>query len=98
MRSHPTWFPKGQEVEIIEEMMQQVLKLKRVDIRKLREEAAIMMSCKASIKANQYITNDEIFLRCLRICVRQQTHIHVRMADQFLCIIQRMSWRRYLKG
>lgn len=61
VRSHPTWFPKGQEVEIIEEMMQQVLKLKRVDIRKLREEAAIMMSCKASIKANQYITNDEIF-------------------------------------
>lgn len=61
VRSHPTWFPKGQEVEVIEEMMQQVLKLKRVDIRKLREEAAIMMSCKASIKANQYITNDEIF-------------------------------------
>lgn len=61
VRSHPTWFPKGQEVEIIEEMMQQVLRLKRVDIRKLREEAAIMMSCKASIKANQYITNDEIF-------------------------------------
>lgn len=61
VRSHPTWFPKGQEVEIIEEMMQQVLKLKRVDIRKLREEAAIMMSCKSSIKANQYITNDEIF-------------------------------------
>jgi DNA mismatch repair protein MutL len=61
VRSHPTWFPKGKEVEIIEEMMQQVLKLKRVDVKKLREEAAIMMSCKASIKANQYLKNEEIF-------------------------------------
>ncbi|HDR7326203.1 TPA: DNA mismatch repair endonuclease MutL, partial [Bacillus toyonensis] len=50
VRSHPTWFPKGQETEIIDEMMEQVVKLKKVDIKKLREEAAIMMSCKASIK------------------------------------------------
>ncbi|MFD3445549.1 DNA mismatch repair endonuclease MutL [Microbacteriaceae bacterium 4G12] len=61
VRSHPTWFPKGKEIEIIEEMMQQVLKHKRADVKKLREEAAIMMSCKASIKANQYLKNDEIF-------------------------------------
>lgn len=61
VRSHPTWFPKGQETEIIDEMMEQVVKLKKVDIKKLREEAAIMMSCKASIKANQYLTNDQIF-------------------------------------
>ncbi|ABS22656.1 DNA mismatch repair endonuclease MutL [Bacillus cytotoxicus] len=61
VRSHPIWFPKGKETEIIDEMMQQVVKLKKVDIKKLREEAAIMMSCKASIKANQYLTNDQIF-------------------------------------
>jgi DNA mismatch repair protein MutL len=61
VRSHPTWFPKDNETEIIEEMMQQVLKLKKVDINKLREEAAIMMSCKASIKANQHLKNEEIF-------------------------------------
>ena len=34
--------------------------MKKIDIKKLREEAAIMMSCKASIKANQYLRNDEI--------------------------------------
>jgi DNA mismatch repair protein MutL len=42
-------------------MIDQVLKYKKVDIHKLREEAAIMMSCKAAIKANQYLRNDEIF-------------------------------------
>ncbi|WP_017437000.1 DNA mismatch repair endonuclease MutL [Saccharococcus caldoxylosilyticus] len=61
VRSHPTWFPKGQETEIIEEMIQQVLDMKKVDIRQLREKAAILMSCKQSIKANQHLRDDEIF-------------------------------------
>ncbi|GGE64844.1 DNA mismatch repair endonuclease MutL [Priestia taiwanensis] len=61
VRSHPQWFLKGQEIEIIDDIIQQVLKAKKVDIKKLREEAAIMMSCKASIKANHHLRNDEIF-------------------------------------
>ncbi|MER3125035.1 DNA mismatch repair endonuclease MutL [Bacillus pumilus] len=60
VRSHPQWFPKGEEAELIEEIIQQVLDEKRVDIKKLREEAAIMMSCKGSIKANRHLRNDEI--------------------------------------
>jgi DNA mismatch repair protein MutL len=60
VRSHPQWFPKGEEQSIIEEMIEQVLQMKKVDVKKLREEAAIMMSCKASIKANQYLRPDEI--------------------------------------
>ncbi|KSU62612.1 DNA mismatch repair protein MutL [[Bacillus] enclensis] len=60
VRSHPQWFPPGEEKETIEDMIQQVLKMNRVDIRKLREEAAIMMSCKGSIKANHHLRNDEI--------------------------------------
>jgi DNA mismatch repair protein MutL len=60
VRSHPQWLPKGEEQEIIEDMIEQLLAMKRVDIKKLREEAAIMMSCKASIKANQHLRNDEI--------------------------------------
>jgi DNA mismatch repair protein MutL len=60
VRSHPQWFPQGEEKETIEDMIQQVLKMNRVDIRKLREEAAIMMSCKGSIKANHHLRNDEI--------------------------------------
>ena len=34
--------------------------MRTVDIRKLREEAAMMMSCKAAIKANRYLKNEEI--------------------------------------
>lgn len=61
VRSHPQWFPKGEELEIIEEMIKQVLTMKKVDMKQLREKAAIMMSCKQSIKANQFLRNDEIF-------------------------------------
>ncbi|MCA1053614.1 DNA mismatch repair endonuclease MutL [Rossellomorea aquimaris] len=60
IRAHPQWFPAGEEKETIEDMIQQVLKMNRVDIKKLREEAAIMMSCKGSIKANHHLRNDEI--------------------------------------
>ncbi|MCM3032708.1 DNA mismatch repair endonuclease MutL [Niallia sp. MER 6] len=60
VRSHPQWFPKDEEIETIEEMIEQVLAMKKVDIKLLREEAAIMMSCKGSIKANRHLRNDEI--------------------------------------
>lgn len=60
VRNHPQWFPKGEEKETIEEMIEQLLSMKKVDIKKLREEAAIMMSCKGSIKANRHLRNDEI--------------------------------------
>lgn len=60
VRNHPQWFPKDEEKEIIEEMMEQLLQMKKVDIQKLRDEAAMMMSCKAAIKANRYLQPDEI--------------------------------------
>lgn len=60
VREHPTWFPQGFEQEIIEELIEQVLQTKRADVKKLREEAAIMMSCKKSIKANYYLTKDQM--------------------------------------
>ncbi|MCA1062488.1 DNA mismatch repair endonuclease MutL [Rossellomorea sp. AcN35-11] len=60
VRSHPQWFPKGEEQETIEEMIEQVLKMNRVDIKKLREEAAIMMSCKGSIKANHHLRKEDM--------------------------------------
>ncbi|QUW21914.1 DNA mismatch repair endonuclease MutL [Sporosarcina sp. Marseille-Q4063] len=56
VREFPTWFPAGEETEIIEEIIEQVLNSRRIDIGKLREEAAIMMSCKRSIKANHHLT------------------------------------------
>lgn len=60
VREHPTWFPKGFEQEIIEELIEQVLRHKKTDVKKLREEAAIMMSCKKSIKANYYLTKEQM--------------------------------------
>ncbi|MBD8025359.1 DNA mismatch repair endonuclease MutL [Ureibacillus sp. Re31] len=60
VREHPTWFPKGFEQEIIEELIEQVLKTRKADVKKLREEAAIMMSCKKSIKANYYLTKEQM--------------------------------------
>jgi DNA mismatch repair protein MutL len=61
VRSHPQWFPSGYEVEVIEEIIQQVLTIKKINIKKLREESAIMMSCKGSIKANHFLQNSDIF-------------------------------------
>ncbi|MGG0657795.1 DNA mismatch repair endonuclease MutL [Rummeliibacillus pycnus] len=55
VREYPTWFPKDFESEIIEELIEQVLKERKTDVKKLREAAAIMMSCKRSIKANHYL-------------------------------------------
>ncbi|WP_045506077.1 DNA mismatch repair endonuclease MutL [Bacillus amyloliquefaciens] len=76
VRCHPAWFPKGEEAELIEEIIQQVLDAKQIDIKKLREEAAIMMSCKGSIKANRHLRNDEI--KALLDDLR-------RTADPFTC-------------
>lgn len=60
VREHPTWFPKGQEQEIIEDLIEQVLTESKASIKKLRESAAIMMSCKKSIKANHYLDKPQI--------------------------------------
>lgn len=56
VKEYPSWFPTGEETTIIEEMIEQVLTTRKIDIGKLREEAAIMMSCKRSIKANHHLT------------------------------------------
>lgn len=61
IRSHPTWFPAGFEEEIIREMVDQFIQESTVNVEKIREEAAILMSCKRSIKANHYLTNEEMF-------------------------------------
>ncbi|WP_274307480.1 DNA mismatch repair endonuclease MutL [Solibacillus daqui] len=60
VREYPTWFPKGEEQEIIEELIEQVLNASKADIKKLREDAAIMMSCKKSIKANHYLDKQQM--------------------------------------
>lgn len=59
VRSLPYWFPKGEEKSLIEEMAEWVLGERKIDLAKLREKSSILCSCKASIKANQKLTEDE---------------------------------------
>ncbi|WP_019412919.1 DNA mismatch repair endonuclease MutL [Paenisporosarcina sp. TG20] len=72
VREHPVWFPNGFEEEIIKELIEQVLNNRKTDVKKLREEAAIMMSCKRSIKANHYLTKDD--MSKLLIDLKQAEH------------------------
>lgn len=60
VRSHPSWFPKGEEQDIIRDMVDQIIQSGSVDIEKLREEVAILMSCKRSIKANHYLKMEDM--------------------------------------
>ncbi len=61
VRAHPQWFPQGFEEEVIRDIVEQVIEEDKVDIAKLREDAAILMSCKRSIKANHYLNKDDMF-------------------------------------
>jgi len=63
VRAHPDWFPEGSELEVIEELIQFVLETgenSQADVTRMREKAAIMMACKASIKANRFLTHAEM--------------------------------------
>lgn len=56
IRAHPTWFPKDEEEEMLREIIDEALTSPSISIHRLREDTAIMMSCKKSIKANHYLT------------------------------------------
>ena len=60
VRSYPTWFPEGYEEEVIRDMMDQIMSDEKIDIETIREEAAILMACKGSIKANHYLTKEDM--------------------------------------
>ncbi|MGO2083993.1 DNA mismatch repair endonuclease MutL [Vagococcus sp.] len=55
VRSHPTWYPTGQEESIIREMIDEALEQGTLSVAEFREDTAIMMSCKQSIKANHHL-------------------------------------------
>lgn len=78
--SHPYWFPSGEETAIIEEMAEWVLHERVIDLSKLREKSSILVSCKASIKANQKLTPEEAntLLQRLAACKQPYTCPHGR--------------------
>lgn len=61
IRSHPNWFPKGFEEEVIREMIEQIMQDEKINVENIREDAAILMSCKRSIKANHYLNQEDMF-------------------------------------
>lgn len=78
--SCPYWFPQGEEADIIGEMAEWVLGERAIDLAKLREKSSILVSCKASIKANQKLTNEEAdtLLQRLAACKQPYTCPHGR--------------------
>lgn len=70
IREHPTWFPEGQEEAVIRDMLDYLLKHGNISIAKFREEQAIMMSCKKSIKANHHLSDAQArqLLLDLKMC------------------------------
>lgn len=80
VRAHPSWFPEGEEEAIIRDMVDQLIQHKQVNIHQLREEVAILMSCKRSIKANHYLNIKDMqrLLDDLRKCQEPFTCPHGR--------------------
>ncbi|MEF2967296.1 DNA mismatch repair endonuclease MutL [Paenibacillus sp. M1] len=78
--SYPYWFPQGDEADIIREMAEWVLAERAIDLAKLREKSSILVSCKASIKANQKLTKEEAdtLLQRLAACKQPYTCPHGR--------------------
>nr|WP_232242914.1 DNA mismatch repair endonuclease MutL [Paenibacillus sp. GSMTC-2017] len=60
VRSYPQWMPEGEQQSLLEEMAELLIsERKSINITKLREKAAIMCACKASIKANDRLSREE---------------------------------------
>lgn len=75
----PVWFPDNYE-ETVQELIDYALQHRQIDLNKFREETAIMMSCKKSIKANHYlrITDMNYLLEELAHTVEPYTCPHGR--------------------
>ncbi|WP_281887137.1 DNA mismatch repair endonuclease MutL [Paenibacillus sp. YYML68] len=81
VRAYPHWLPQGDEQTLLDEIIDWLLsERKQVDLAKLREKAAIMCSCKASIKANQNMgmLEMEVLLDRLAACRNPYTCPHGR--------------------
>lgn len=81
IRSHPIWLPKGNEELAIRKIIELISsKEKNFDILKFNDRVAMTVSCKASIKANDNISIDEMqtLINKLRNCKNPYTCPHGR--------------------
>ncbi|MGL4521570.1 MAG: DNA mismatch repair endonuclease MutL, partial [Bacilli bacterium] len=80
VRGYPTWMSVDNPEEMLSEIIAMLLQHGEVNQHKIRENLSIMMSCKASIKANQFVTIKEIqhLYEQLRNCKQPFTCPHGR--------------------
>ncbi|MGD9677213.1 MAG: DNA mismatch repair endonuclease MutL [Vulcanibacillus sp.] len=60
IRSIPIWIPKGQEIYFIEKALQEILSNKEINMIDMNKDLVAAESCKSSIKANRYLTKNEM--------------------------------------
>ena len=60
VRNLPLWMKNIDEKIFIDEMIQEILNNERLDVVKLQEHAIATLSCKASLKANTFLTQNDI--------------------------------------
>ena len=80
IRSHPTWLPKGYEKDAVVKIIDIIITNQSFDYEKFIDHTAATMACKMSIKANDYISLDdmEYLLDTLRKCDNPFTCPHGR--------------------
>lgn len=80
VRSHPTWFLEGYEKESLKKIFELIATKEEFSKEKFIEKTAITLACRMSIKANDYISFDDMqyLLDTLRACDNPFTCPHGR--------------------
>ncbi|MBE6147798.1 MAG: DNA mismatch repair endonuclease MutL [Firmicutes bacterium] len=80
IRSIPAWLPKGNEEQAIRKIIDIVIEKENFSLEKFLDHIAATVACKASIKANNHISLDdmEVLLERLRSCNNPFTCPHGR--------------------
>ena len=60
VRAHPTWLPNYATEEAIKKIINIIIEKDNFDYAKFIEKVAITLACKMSIKANDYISKDDV--------------------------------------
>ena len=80
LRAIPAWFPHGYEALYSQQFIDFILQGTPIQEEKIVDELAILLACKHSLKANQYLSNDEVhqLINQLKACVNPSTCPHGR--------------------
>ena len=80
VREVPMWFTKGKEKEFVEDIIFEFINNKKVNKYQFFDDLAILLACKRSIKANQYLnkTHIEYLMEDLGRCEKPYSCPHGR--------------------